>query len=162
MTTNKRSKEEIAESSRKYYMNNRDKMLKRARDYYREHKEEVSAKRKKYYIDHQEKTRARDRSYNQRRSDKTLEWHRKKNYGITQEEYDKLNALQNGLCAICGKENVKGKSLGVDHDHITGEIRGLLCQKCNLALGNFEDNIEFVKRAISYLEGENIIVNSQN
>jgi hypothetical protein len=44
------------------------------------------------------------------------------------------------------------KALGVDHDHITGKVRGLLCNDCNLGIGHFKDNIEKLKLAIKYLE----------
>jgi hypothetical protein len=59
-------------------------------------------------------------------------------FGITQADYDDLLARQGGGCAICGKP--PGKiSLHVDHDHGTGEIRGLLCLGRNNALGQLHD-----------------------
>ena len=52
-------------------------------------------------------------------------------YGITQEQYDQLLKYQGGSCFICDKEPKPGKNLQVDHDHKTGEVRGLLCWSCN-------------------------------
>jgi hypothetical protein len=76
----------------------------------------------------------------------------KKYYGITIEEYNLIFLKQNGCCAICGKhESEFSKSLSVDHDHVTGKIRGLLCIKCNLSIGGFEDNIELLDKAKEYL-----------
>lgn len=77
-------------------------------------------------------------------------------YGITQEEYTDLLLRQKGLCALCGtsSQGKKGAALCVDHDHETGQIRGLLCHNCNTGLGKFKDSIEFLELAIKYLKGE--------
>ena len=58
-------------------------------------------------------------------------------YGITAEQYNKMLAEQNGVCAICGRPP-KTKRLHVDHDHKTGKIRALLCMMCNTKLGIIE------------------------
>lgn len=61
------------------------------------------------------------------------------NYKLSIEEYDRLHAHQDGKCYICGQpEPVKGRRLSVDHNHETGEIRGLLCSRCNPILGKIE------------------------
>ncbi|MCI0564226.1 MAG: endonuclease VII domain-containing protein [Nitrososphaera sp.] len=79
-------------------------------------------------------------------------------HGITLEDYNKLWDLQNGVCAICrqpetAKRNGSAVShLAVDHDHRTGRIRSLLCDRCNRALGTVNDNIELLKQLIQYLE----------
>ncbi len=77
-------------------------------------------------------------------------------------EYNDLHAQQKGTCAICHKQETrtkKGKvvALAVDHCHITGKIRGLLCGECNTGLGKFKDNPFLLKAALKYLE-----VNSAN
>jgi hypothetical protein len=62
-------------------------------------------------------------------------------YGITPEDYDRLNEQQHGLCAICGQPpRGKMKRLSVDHDHTTQRVRGLLCITCNRALGYLEND----------------------
>ena len=67
---------------------------------------------------------------------------------MTQQEYLELNRKQAGLCAICSTDT---KFLVVDHDHESGEIRGLLCHSCNKGLGFFKDNINNLLKATNYL-----------
>ena len=80
-----------------------------------------------------------------------------KKYGITYDDYERMFTEQQGCCAICKSSNPKGKWAGnlrafcVDHNHVTGEVRGLLCNLCNQGLGNFFDNVENLERAIVYL-----------
>jgi hypothetical protein len=77
---------------------------------------------------------------------------RLKGFGLTEEAYDSILAKQGSGCAICGaKEGWKGKRLAVDHDHETGAVRGLLCDRCNTAIGKFEDSPELLLRAVEYL-----------
>lgn len=78
----------------------------------------------------------------------------KSKYGITNEDYNNLLKLQNYSCAIChGKETYNFDVLVVDHCHDTGEIRGLLCTRCNKGLGMFKDSILSLENAIDYLKG---------
>jgi hypothetical protein len=71
-------------------------------------------------------------------------------YNISIQEYDLILTKQNGVCRICKKSS--NKSLHVDHDHKTNRIRGLLCHKCNVGLGNFNDDPILLHAAIEYLE----------
>jgi hypothetical protein len=74
-------------------------------------------------------------------------------YGISTEQYEAVLAAQGGRCACCGSvANASGKRLFVDHDHVTGAVRGVLCHKCNAGIGSLGDNIEGVRRALAYLE----------
>ena len=73
-------------------------------------------------------------------------------YGITLEEYEILLTKQNNSCAICNAPTgSNGKRLSVDHNHQTGEVRGLLCDDCNIGLGKFKDNSNLLAIAINYL-----------
>lgn len=74
-------------------------------------------------------------------------------YGIAAAEYDLLYAAQGGRCAICRRATGKARRLAVDHDHKTGEVRGLLCKPCNrYGIGMFaRDNAELLDRAADYL-----------
>lgn len=77
----------------------------------------------------------------------------KKLYNITVEDYEKLHDKYKGGCHICGITiaNKLGWRLVVDHSHITGKVRGLLCHNCNAALGLFKDRSSLLIRAADYL-----------
>jgi hypothetical protein len=77
-------------------------------------------------------------------------WHLQKRYGLTEEDYKNLG----NKCHICGtdKSGIKGvRGLLVDHDHSTGKVRGLLCNKCNLGIANFNDSVLDIASALAYL-----------
>lgn len=77
---------------------------------------------------------------------------RKRDFGLEDEDYQKMLVEQNNSCAICGvKQEELTYSLCVDHDHETGIIRGLLCHNCNVCIGKAKDNIKTLKNAIKYL-----------
>jgi hypothetical protein len=78
----------------------------------------------------------------------------KRRYGITREEYDELLYWQQGRCFICLKKpRARDPELAVDHDHRTGEIRGLLCAPCNHGqLGLVSEDPSYYRRAAEYLE----------
>lgn len=73
-------------------------------------------------------------------------------YGITPEQYWELYKAQDGKCKICGYTPQEDEYLDIDHNKETGEIRGLLCSKCNKGLGLFNEEPENFKQAIKYLE----------
>lgn len=73
-----------------------------------------------------------------------------RSYGISVEEHQYLLEKQGHVCCICGGQN-KSKSLDIDHDHKTGKVRGLLCGKCNTAIGLLQDNPYIVLKAYDYL-----------
>jgi Recombination endonuclease VII len=74
-------------------------------------------------------------------------------FGMTLEEYEAILQSQNNLCAICmgSLKDPRGFAPHIDHDHLTGKIRGILCQGCNNGLGNFKDNIKSLLSAVAYL-----------
>ncbi len=112
-------------------------------EYNKKHKDEVKLKNSKYYKEKKD-TILRDRRY-------------LKVYGINLEEYNIMFEKQNGVCKICNNSEMfhKNKMLCVDHDHVTGKVRGLLCQGCNTGLGNLRDSIENLENAIKYLKENN-------
>lgn len=76
----------------------------------------------------------------------------KTTYGITPEQYWAIYDHQGGKCAICQRATGRTKMLSVDHDHKTGEVRGLLCNYCNRhVLGHLRDSVSALLRAVRYL-----------
>ena len=86
--------------------------------------------------------------------------HLRRKYGITVAEYQQLLKQQDGQCAICKTDDPgKGKRhFHVDHCHDTGAVRGLLCVKCNMGLGCFNDGRDLLQTAIEYLDRERILL----
>lgn len=75
-----------------------------------------------------------------------------KKYGLTLADFEKRIADQEGKCAICSEELKLGTGgCGVDHDHATGRVRGILCRLCNVGVGHFRENPELFARAMKYL-----------
>ena len=86
-----------------------------------------------------------------------MSYYRKKclsRYGMTPEDYDTLFKNQEGKCKICSSASPGGKYkfFHVDHCHTTGKVRGLLCSRCNLAIGNFKDDVKLLESSITYLQ----------
>jgi hypothetical protein len=77
----------------------------------------------------------------------------KLNYGITIKDYNNIFEAQKGRCNICFKHASEfNRSLAVDHCHLSGKIRGLLCMNCNHLLGKAKDSIDILNNAIQYLK----------
>ena len=77
----------------------------------------------------------------------------KRKWGITGMQYKTMLKSQKGVCAICGKANInKNRRLAVDHCHKSNKIRGLLCGKCNIGIGQFNDNPKLLRKAALYIE----------
>lgn len=92
--------------------------------------------------------------WRKRNPDKQHKMEIKRLYGLSIEDYNKMLTAQACGCKICGKQHDSSKKRGrlyVDHCHLTGEVRGLLCGACNSAIGYFEDNTGLLEKAIAYL-----------
>jgi hypothetical protein len=82
------------------------------------------------------------------RSKRNRDWRFLREYGLTPQAYQELVDGQDGLCAVCRER----PSEHVDHDHLTGAVRGVLCFPCNAALGQLKDRVDLMRNAIDYLE----------
>lgn len=109
----------------------------------------------KYYAAHKDEVNLKRKMVRAANPEKAWGLMIKTRYGVTAEQYCQVLELQGGGCGICGAPNAdKGgkRRLHVDHDHKTGSFRGLLCARCNTALGKFEDSTEILQKAIVYLQ----------
>lgn len=112
-------------------------------------------------LQHRENTCARCRLINTKRSQRYKgtssgriklrknTWKRQ-GFNLTYEEYWAMLLKQEGFCAIC--DSGWGQRLKVDHDHVTGKVRGLLCNACNIGLGKLGDQLKSLRKAVRYLE----------
>ncbi len=106
---------------------------------------------KKRRLSRLEQSRKESRDWAKNNPDKVKDSMYRINYGISYSDFKKLAHKQEGKCALC---TLKPKTtLCIDHNHSTGQIRGLLCRSCNGALGVFGDSVEGLHKAILYLEG---------
>lgn len=111
------------------------------------HKETDAAWREKNHdklVAYREKNRERARAQDKLRARSK----RLAQYGLTEDQFEEMSTAQDGACQICG---TVPEQLVVDHDHVTGVVRGLLCRPCNAALGIFKDDPDLLRKAIEYL-----------
>lgn len=126
-------------SQREWYLRNRERLL----AWHREH-----------YARDPEKHKERARRYREKNPDHHRDQRLKRLYGLTKAEYLAMLESQGGGCAICGEpqESRGGKRAAVDHCHETGQVRALLCTKCNTGLGAFRDRTDLLAKAAMYLK----------
>lgn len=114
-------------------------------------KQKALIARKRYKI--QNNSIINQKEKNRYSNNKEKYWARslEKIYGISAKDYKEILGQQNYVCAICEDTNSNGKRLGVDHSHLTGKVRGILCSDCNMALGKFFDDYRLLEKASQYL-----------
>ena len=118
----------------------RKKRCEISRSFWVANKDEINARRR-------ERLRT-DPQYRERKHG-----YRTRRFGFSRDDYEALLAQQGGVCAICRKKPERPKRrLGIDHCHLTNEVRGLLCSKCNVGLGMFDDDPRRLRAAARYLE----------
>jgi len=138
-----------------WYQTNKKRLDKKNRQWQKDNPEKFAAMQKKYRETPNGRKAAKGRQERYRGSEKSNRRFRKQNlkhnYGLSLEDYDQMVENQNGVCAICGGINKSGRRLVIDHDHKTGKIRGLLCNNCNIGIGNLQEDIDILSKSIIYL-----------
>jgi hypothetical protein len=109
-----------------------------------------SARVKNWRIKNPDKHKIIQKNYRINHKDYYRNWQFVNKYGITISQRNKMEEIQNGLCAICDNPP-SNRGLVIDHNRITGKVRGLLCYNCNKALGLFKENAKALKKAAEYL-----------
>jgi len=142
--------EENKKYMRQYYQENKERWVEWQEDY----KEEKNRRRRERYANDPEyREKCLEASKNRSKRSR-INTRLKSAFGIDIEDYEKMLEKQNGTCAICGATQADARKhrLHVDHCHDTGKVRGLLCSNCNMGLGKFQDDLQLLKNAVSYLE----------
>jgi hypothetical protein len=141
MTTEEK-KEKHRESSKRWREQNRERMKECQRRWRKKNKKRLKEDKKTWLEKNRERVKKTDRLCKMKRI-----------YGLTEEGFNSLLEVQQGCCAICGCAEPKGKgNWHVDHNHETGEVRGLLCSQCNPGLGKFKDSPSILRAGADYIE----------
>lgn len=152
----KENPEKAREKSRRWRRNNPEKLKLINAEQHKKHAVKIAKHRKERYREDPEKFRKRGREQYWKNPGKQRARIIKRLYNLTEDSYRELLDSTMGICPIC-KEEFVDDTVCVDHDHKTGRIRGIICHRCNLLLGRFDDDIRLILNAIGYLrKGENI------
>ena len=153
MTTDKQKA-----SLKRYYERNRERRLAYRRWYYETNRDRLKAQAKLYYQRTREANRdkksAQSRNYYVQNRTKILaqtKIRRLKQYGLTEARFNEMMARQNQCCAICRKV-LTSRNFHVDHCHEANYVRGILCNKCNLAIGLMDESAAIALEAAHYLQ----------
>lgn len=101
----------------------------------------------RWYAENKDRASRSQAQWHARNRERQAHYKRRRQYGITDAEYKRMREEQGDRCAICGKD----RPLVVDHCHDTGKVRGLLCNKCNSAIGYLGDDPTVIERAATYV-----------
>lgn len=132
-----------------YRAANPEKVKARSATRYVANREKLLAGMAAYYAANKKKEMARVAAWQKANPEKVKASRRRCLYGLSPEDFQLMLAAQKNACGIC-KETFS-KPPHIDHCHKTGEVRGLLCGRCNVALGGFRDSPEILDRAKKYL-----------
>ena len=122
---------------------------------YDTHRQRAIDRATQWRLDNPERSAAYQAEYRNRPQRKRAmrDLYYRRTYGLTADEVDKMLAAQGGVCAICGERPEVEARMHVDHDHETGAIRGVLCSRCNHAIGLLREDPALFARAAAYLRG---------
>lgn len=155
-------REEAKKYSREWYVANREDALAVSAQWAAANVERANATKEKWAQANSEKVKAATTKYRRRDPARAQRWReanpeavrviRLRKYGMTPAEWDNMFAGQGFQCGACGGEDPLGANWATDHCHKTGKVRGILCSRCNLALGMAKDNPKTLRALAEYLE----------
>lgn len=140
------------EEKKQYYLKHKEKINEKRKEYYSNNKELINEKGKEYNKIYREINKQKIKERRQAKRDITYKKEISRLYNLTIDEYNKKLQNQNNECFICKKELTTRKYTAIDHCHISGKVRGILCRECNLALGLVKEDTNILKSMITYLE----------
>jgi len=137
-----------------YYQRHKKEMAAYRREYCKKNPEYRKAIHKNYVKTHREQVIATQKRWRIKHSVKISAYRREHVHGVTPEQFNNMILSANNCCQICKKPfgNNRATTPHIDHNHKTGEIRGLLCKFCNSGIGMFMENITIMETAIKYIE----------
>jgi len=144
-----KSEEERAAVARAYYLKNKEKLREKNKRWLAANPGKVAEYSRRFHAKHPERKSEYYRRHRAKRRDQIESNRLKRRYGITREQVEQMKIAQNNQCSICSKELVKSH---IDHDHVTGKVRSILCPHCNGALGLLQESARIAFLAASYLQ----------
>jgi hypothetical protein len=145
-----------------YRRRNKVKIARQMKEYGKKHKDELKKYCLKHRLKHREELNEKASKYYSRTKQSLAHYHKnpshyknlvlKRKYGITLDQFNSMYIAQGTACAICLRKFENNKHTHVDHNHLTGQVRQLLCKECNNGLGNFKESLVNLQRAIEYLQ----------
>jgi hypothetical protein len=143
--------------NKRSHQKHRAKRLEGQKKWRDENPEVKAASDRRYYENNREKLKQYQKDYRAKNQQKLRDQHLQRMFGVSIAEFELLLQQQGGGCAICGGKETYGnkKNLNIDHCHKTGRVRGILCSKCNKAIGLLMDDPMLLQLAIAYLQKHN-------
>jgi hypothetical protein len=140
------NKDIIKEKNRQYYLDNAEAY----KEYRQENKEKIIEYCRDWRFENKEYVKAKRQENSLKRRNTTL----KRKYGLCLDDFSRMMQEQEGKCAIClvKAEDTMNKKLYVDHNHLTGAVRALLCNSCNSGIGFLREDLGIIQRASDYLK----------
>jgi len=142
-------------SNRKWGAANREKVNAKARAWRAENKDKVKAYNVAWYAERHNRNELSRFNRIAYRSHRRAH-HINKKFGLSTEQYESMVVAQKGQCALCPQVDLPEKRLAIDHDHKTGKIRALLCDRCNRGIGFFDEEPKRLRAAAEYIETHNL------
>jgi len=139
------------EYHRQYREKNQELLKEKAKQYHKDNKEKIAERQRQYNIDHPESNKKRYLLHRKESLEYSRQYSFRGKYKLSKKDWEGLWYAQDGRCAICDKFFTNLKDTHVDHNHKTNKTRSLLCNKCNLGIGFFNDDPELLKIARRYL-----------
>lgn len=156
-----RTKEQLREYGRAWYIRNRERTIAKNQAWVAAHRDKVKEYQDRYRANNRQTRLESQRKWRDKNQHRLPAMRRsgmlRKLYGLTIDSYNALLLKQGGKCAICETIILPGNKSAIDHDHDTGEVRGILCTQCNTGLGNFKESIALLHWAANYLSGGQLV-----
>lgn len=142
-------------SDKLYYEKNKERISARNKLWKQNNLDKVKEHRRVTYYNNQEKVLEKCRQYRSSLSPERKLKIKLRQYGLSVEEFLEIIDKQENKCAICGEKPKHNRKLAIDHNHITGQVRGLLCFKCNSSIGLLNEDVVILNKIIEYLNYHN-------
>lgn len=149
-----KNKKHKQENDRQYRIKNIQKIKAYRKEYYWRNRVESIAKAQKYYYDNRDTKLEYHREWYKQNKKLVKDSYNLKVYKLTSEKYNQILKQQKNRCAVCNIKfsKLSSKLIHIDHNHKTDKVRGLLCHKCNLALGLLCEDIKIIESLLRYME----------